>query len=120
MPYCAWANIDILPYFPLAGGFLTGNYKLGTPPPTGSRGEFSAYAKGLLTDASFDKLDKLRAFADSHGHTLHDLAFAWLLSNKQVASVIAGATNAEQISAHAATVETKLSEAELNELRELL
>ena len=119
VPYCAWANIGILPYFPLAGGFLTGKYQRGEPPPAGSRGEFSPYVKGLLTDANFDKLDKLRAFADSHSHTLHDLAFAWLLSKKQVASVIAGATTPEQVSAHAATVETKLLEAELKELQDL-
>ena len=119
MPYCAWANIGILPYFPLAGGFLTGKYQRGEPPPAGSRGEFSPYVKGLLTDANFDKLDKLRAFADSHGHTLHDLAFAWLLSNKQVASVIAGATSPEQISQHVAATEWKLSEDELRVLKDL-
>ena len=50
----------------------------------------------------------------------YELAFAWLLSNKQVASVIAGATNPEQISQHAATVEWKLSEEELKELKEIL
>jgi aryl-alcohol dehydrogenase-like predicted oxidoreductase len=120
VPYCAWANIGILPYFPLAGGFLTGKYNRGEPPPAGSRGEFSPYVKGLLTDANFDKLDKLRAFVDSRGRTLHDLAFAWLLSNKQVASVIAGATSPEQISQHASTVEWKLSEEDLKELNEIL
>jgi aryl-alcohol dehydrogenase-like predicted oxidoreductase len=120
VPYCAWATIGILPYFPLAGGFLTGKYKRGEPPPAGSRGEFSSYVKGLLTDANFDKLDKLRAFADLRGHTTHDVAFAWLLSNKQVASVIAGATSPEQISQHATTVEWKLSDEELEELKEVL
>ena len=120
VPYCEWANIGILPYFPLAGGFLTGKYQRGEPPPAGSRGEFSPYVKGLLTDANFDKLDKLRAFVDSRGRTLHDLAFAWLLSKKQVASVIAGATSTEQISAHAATVDWKLSEDDLKELQDWL
>ncbi|HEU0293850.1 MAG TPA: aldo/keto reductase [Anaerolineales bacterium] len=120
VPYCAWANIGILPYFPLAGGFLTGKYKRGEPPPAGSRGEFSAYVKGLLTDANFDKLDRLRGFVEARGRTLHDLAFAWLLGNRQVASVIAGATSPEQISQHAAAVEWKLSDEDLRELTELL
>ncbi|HQV95054.1 MAG TPA: aldo/keto reductase, partial [Anaerolineales bacterium] len=75
LPYCAWSNVGILPYFPLAGGLLTGKYTRGEPPPAGSRGEFSPYVKNRLTDANFDKLDKLRAFADSRGRTLHDLAF---------------------------------------------
>ena len=70
--------------------------------------------------ANFDKLDKLRTFTDSRGRTLHDLAFAWLLSNKQVPSVIAGATTPEQVTAHAHTIDWKLSDAELTELKELL
>jgi len=120
VPYCAWANIGILPYFPLAGGFLTGKYKRGEPAPVGSRGEKSLYVQKYLTDANFDKLDKLQAFADSRGHTLHDLAFAWLLNNKQVASVIAGATSPEQVTANAATAEWKLSAEEMDELKALL
>jgi aryl-alcohol dehydrogenase-like predicted oxidoreductase len=119
-PYCAWSGVGLLPYFPLAGGLLTGKYTRGEPPPAGSRGEFSPYVKNRLTDATFDKLDKLRAFADSHGHTLHDLAFAWLLSKETIPSVIAGATTPEQVSENAKKIEWKLSEEELVELKEIL
>jgi aryl-alcohol dehydrogenase-like predicted oxidoreductase len=115
-PYCAWANVGILPYFPLAGGLLTGKYKRGEPPPAGSRGEFSPYVKNRLTDTTFDKLDKLRAFADSRGHTLHDLAFAWLLSKETIPSVIAGATTPEQVSENASKIKWKLSNEEVKEL----
>lgn len=120
IPYCAWANVGILPYFPLAGGLLTGKYTRGEAPPEGSRGTFSPYVKNRLTDSNFDKLDKLRAFADSRGHTLHDLAFSWLLSRKQIPSVIAGATTPEQVSENAKKVEWKLSEDDLAGLKELL
>jgi aryl-alcohol dehydrogenase-like predicted oxidoreductase len=120
VPYCTWANIGILPYFPLAGGFLTGKYKRDEPVPAGSRGEFSQYVKRYLTDANFDKLDTLRTFVDSRGHTLHDLAFAWLLNNKQVASVIAGATSPEQVTDNAGAVGWTLSSEEMTELKELL
>ncbi len=120
IPYCAWANVGVLPYFPLAGGLLTGKYTRGEPPPAGSRGEFSPYVKNRLTDATFDKLDKLRAFADSRGHTLHELAFAWLLSNEVIPSVIAGATTPEQVTANAATIGWKLSDEELKEIKELM
>jgi len=118
--YCQYANIGLLPFFPLAGGLLTGKYKRGEPAPAGSRGEHSQYVRGRLTDANFDILDKLHAFADSHGHTLHELAFAWLLSNRFVPSVIAGVTNPKQVTANAATVDWKLSETELAEINELL
>ena len=120
VPYCAWANIGILPYFPLAGGFLTGKYKRGEPIPAGSRAERSPYVQKYLTDANFDKLDKLRAFAVLRGHSLHGLAFAWFLNNKQVSSVIAGATNPEQVTANAATIGWTLASEELTELKELL
>lgn len=120
LPYCAWSNVGILPYFPLAGGLLTGKYTRGEPPPEGSRGTFSPYVKNRLTDANFDKLDKLRAFADSRGHTLHELAFSWLLSKKEIPSVIAGATTPDQVTANATTIAWKLSDEELAEIKELL
>ncbi len=120
LPYCAWSNVGVLPYFPLAGGLLTGKYTRGEPPPEGSRGTFSPYVKNRLTDANFDKLDKLRAFADSRGHTLHDLAFSWLLSRQQIPSVIAGATTPEQVTANAKTIGWKLSDEELVEITGLL
>lgn len=120
VPYCRYANVGLLPYFPLAGGFLTGKYKRGEPLPAGSRGERSPYVQKYLMDANLDKLDKLRAFADARGHTLHELAFAWLLSNGLVPSVIAGATKPEQVTANAATVDWKLAADDLSELQTLL
>jgi aryl-alcohol dehydrogenase-like predicted oxidoreductase len=120
IPFCEYANIGLLPYFPLAGGFLTGKYKRGEPAPEGSRGERSPYVQKYLTDENFDKLDKLRNFADSHGHTLHELAFAWLLGNKHISSVIAGVTKPQQVTSNAATVNWKLSDDEMDKVRELL
>ncbi len=120
IPYCRYANVGLLPYFPLAGGFLTGKYRRGEPAPEGSRGERSPYVQRYLTEENFDKLDKLHDFANSHGHTLHDLAFAWLLNNKLLSSVIAGATNPDQVTANAATVEWTLSSEEMDEVNRLL
>jgi len=120
VPYCKFANIGLLPYFPLAGGFLTGKYKRGEPAPAGSRGEKSPYVQRYLTNTNFDKLDKLQTFADSHGRTLHDLAFAWLLSNRQLSSVIAGVTNPDQVTSNAATTDWKLSTEDLTEINSLL
>ena len=119
LPYCKWSGVGFLPYFPLAGGFLTGKYKRGEAPPAGSRGEKSPYVQKYLTDDNFDKLDKLRTFADSRGHSLHDLAVAWLLTREHVPSVISGATNPDQVTANAATVGWTLTAEELNEIREL-
>jgi aryl-alcohol dehydrogenase-like predicted oxidoreductase len=120
IPYCEYSGVGVLPYFPLAGGILTGKYTRGEPPPAGSRGEFSPYVKNRLTDKTFDKLDKLRSFAESRGHTLHELAIAWLLSRKTTPSVMAGATNPDQVTANVATLSWRLSVEELTEIKEIL
>lgn len=119
VPYCTWANVGVLPYFPLAGGLLTGKYTRGEPPPAGSRGEFSPYVKNRLNDGVFDKLDKLRAFAESRGHTLHELAFAWLLSRELVPSVIAGVTSPDQVTMNVNAIGWNLTQEDLGEFKEL-
>ena len=67
-----------------------------------------------LTDATFDRLETLERFAHDHGHTLLELAFAWLLAQAPVASVIAGATSAAQVRANVAAGDRRLSVDELN------
>jgi len=114
LPYCKYAHVGFLPYYPLAGGFLTGKYERGNPPPEGSRGEKSPYVQNYLTDEKFDGLEKLRAFAESHGRTLHALAFAWLLNNELIPSVIAGVTNPDQVTMNASTTDWVLSQNELD------
>ncbi len=120
IPYCRWAGVGILPYFPLAGGFLTGKYRRGEPPPPGSRGERSAYVQKYLADANFGILDPLRAFAQARGHTVGELAVAWLLAQPQVCSVISGATRPEQVTANAAAAGWTLTPEELAEVRGIL
>jgi aryl-alcohol dehydrogenase-like predicted oxidoreductase len=117
VPYCRWAGIGILPYFPLAGGFLTGKYRRGEPPPPGTRGESSAYVQKYLADVNFDLLDNLRAFAEARGRTVGELAVAWLLNQPQVCSVIAGATQPDQVSANVTAVGWTLTVEELAEIR---
>ncbi|HNB52945.1 MAG TPA: aldo/keto reductase, partial [Anaerolineales bacterium] len=120
IPASQYLNVGILPYFPLAGGFLTGKYKRGEPAPAGSRGESSPYVQRYMTDANFDKLDPLVAFAETRGHTLGELAHAWLLAQPQVASVISGATKVEQVQANAKAGEWALTGEEEKEVREIL
>jgi aryl-alcohol dehydrogenase-like predicted oxidoreductase len=96
-----------LPYFPLASGLLTGKYRRGASAPEGSRLARPRFAK-KLADADFERVDALRKFAESRGHTLLELAFAWLLARPVVASVIAGAMTAEQVAANARAAEWKL------------
>ena len=120
LPFCAAHHVGILPYFPLAGGFLTGKYRRGAPAPAGSRGESSPYVQAYMTDANYDKLEKLEQWAATHGGSLGDLAHAWLLAHPEVSSVISGATSADQLRANAKSADWSLSVAELAEVNALL
>jgi aryl-alcohol dehydrogenase-like predicted oxidoreductase len=116
-PACAQFGVGILPYFPLASGFLTGKYKRGEEPSKDTRlGAMSQMAKGALTDSNFAVLDKLTEFARSHGHSVLELAIGWLASMPQVSSVISGATKPEQVSANVKAGDWKLSAEELAEV----
>lgn len=120
IPACHYFNIGILPYFPLAGGFLTGKYRQGQPPPSGSRGESSQYVQAYLTESNFKLLEKLKQFASQRGRNINDLAHAWLLAQPQVSSVISGATKVEHVLANAASIEWNLSNEETDVIRQML
>jgi aryl-alcohol dehydrogenase-like predicted oxidoreductase len=92
---CERAGLAFLPYFPLASGLLTGKYRQGRPAPEGSR--LSGGGSGrFLNEQNLAIVEELIRFAESRGHTILELAFAWLLARPAVASVIAGATKPEQ------------------------
>ncbi len=120
LPYCEWSGVGILPYFPLAGGFLTGKYQRNEPPAAGTRGQRSQYVQGFLKPENFDVLDRLRPIAEAHERTLADLAIAWLLAQPRVASVIAGATKPEQIRINAAASTWALTPDEVTQIRAIL
>ncbi len=120
VPYCNAYKVGILPYFPLAGGFLTGKYRRGQPAPAGSRGESSQYVIRYMTDANYDRLEKLEAWAGERGHTMGELAHAWLLAQPRVSSVISGATNPEQVKANARAADWKLNPDEYAQVNAIL
>ena len=121
LPFCDKYNIGILPYFPLASGFLTGKYLQGQEAPEGTRLAGNERAKeNTLTDKNFSILSKLSKFAEDRGHPMVELAIAWLLAKPAVSSVIAGATKEEQVTANVKASDWDLTESEMEELDGLL
>jgi aryl-alcohol dehydrogenase-like predicted oxidoreductase len=112
LPECQRQGIAFLPYFPLANGLLTGKYRKGEPFPKSSRGE-DGFGPKVFTDENLVLADGLRRIAESRGHTLLELAMAWLASKSAIASVIAGAKTPEQAKANASAVAWRLTEADL-------
>jgi aryl-alcohol dehydrogenase-like predicted oxidoreductase len=111
-------GIGLLPFFPLASGLLTGKYRRGEPPPQGSRIQLWG-RESVLTDAAFDQLEALEAFAKMRSISLLDVAIGGLAAQPAVASVIAGATSREQVVANVAAGAWQPGLDDLAELDEL-
>jgi aryl-alcohol dehydrogenase-like predicted oxidoreductase len=119
LPEAAREELAYLPFFPLESGLLSGKYQKGKEPPTGARLSSGKMAERFRSEEKLAAAERLRAFAESRGHTLLELAFGYLLAQKPVASVIAGATKIEQVQANAAAASWRLTADEVAEVRKL-
>jgi aryl-alcohol dehydrogenase-like predicted oxidoreductase len=122
IPACERNGLSLLPYFPLASGMLSGKYRRGAPPPAGTRLSSMPEERvaQVLSEKNFDRVEALTAYAEKEGHTILELAFAWLASQPTIGSIIAGATSPEQVRANVAAVEWRLSERDLSEVERIL
>jgi len=123
IPACEKYGLGLLPYFPLASGFLTGKYRPGQPAPEGTRLANAAFARftgNILSEHNFDVLLKLEDFAKARGHTMLELAMSWLASQPVVASVIAGATRPEQVEENARSADWRLTAEEMKEIDDIM
>jgi len=109
-------QLSLVPYFPLAGGALTGKYREGMASPPGSR---HSDGSGRFLDPHWDKITNLTKFAEARGHTLLELAMSWLAHRPPVASIIAGATKVTQVEENAKSIEWALTPAEMAEIDRL-
>ncbi|MCK6564366.1 MAG: aldo/keto reductase [Dehalococcoidia bacterium] len=117
IPACRAYGVSLLPYFPLASGFLTGKYRPGEPPPAGTRLAGAGPLAGrVLNDRNFNTLQRLEAIAAARGRSMLELAIGWLASQPHVASVIAGATKPGQVEENVAAAEWSLSPEEMAEV----
>lgn len=116
---CQQLELSLIPYFPLANGLLTGKYRKGQPHPPGSRGQMG-FGPKVFTPENLELVDHLTTFAETQGHTIIELAFSWLLAQKVVSSVIAGATSAAQVKTNASAGGWKLTQDELRQVDQIL
>lgn len=100
---CEAAGMGLVVFSPLAQGVLTGKYLRGQPRPAGSRGaddSSNMWMHGLLQDDVLERVQVLKRYAEELGTTMPAFALAWCLRQKQVTSVIIGATKPEQVEAN--------------------
>jgi len=120
LPACEELGMAFLPYFPLASGLLTGKYQKGEPAPGGTRLAFwEPRPHQTLADDVLEEVQRFSDLAQRSGRTILELAFSWLLVQRQVASVIAGATTPEQVRSNAAAGSWVLSDEELRAVADI-
>ena len=125
VPCCKTHGVGVIPWGPLAGGFLTGKYRRGDQPPEPAPGARSSKAYNrlystVITDSNWERLEKLDTFAKSRGHRVGELAIAWLLSHSWLSTVIGGATRPEQLDANLAGANWTLTAEEITQVERIL
>jgi aryl-alcohol dehydrogenase-like predicted oxidoreductase len=116
LPACEELGVAVLPYFPLASGLLSGKYRRGEDAPAGTR---LAGRGSLASEAEWDAIEALERFAGERGIELIDVAIGYLVAQPAVASVIAGATKAEQVHRNVAAAAWQPAPEDLAELRRI-
>jgi aryl-alcohol dehydrogenase-like predicted oxidoreductase len=112
VPACEQAGMGQIVWSPIAQGVLTGKYKPGQPPPSGSRATDPTggnFISRWLRDDVLTAVDKLEPIARDCGLSMAQLAVAWVLQNPNVASAIVGATRPEQVTDNVGAAGVKLS-----------
>jgi aryl-alcohol dehydrogenase-like predicted oxidoreductase len=124
LPFCRATGVGLLAFFALANGLLAGRYPQGAPPPPDSRAaafeRTRRYLAQYATPQNYLLIDKCTAFARERGHTLADLAIAWVLTEPVVSTVLTGASSAEQMVANARAGAWKLTAEEMAQVRQIL
>ena len=107
---CETYGIAVIPYSPLAGGFLTGKYRKNAPLPESKRAEGR---KRSMTDKNFLLIEEMEVIALRHQATISQVALAWMLADPVITSPIIGATSIEQLNENVGSLDVKLSEDEI-------
>jgi aryl-alcohol dehydrogenase-like predicted oxidoreductase len=119
VPVCRDFGLGILPWSPLAGGFLTGKYRKGQDAPAGTRLEkWKDRYRGFDTERNWRILDAVLEVARELGATPAQVSLAWLLRKPTVTSVIFGARSVEQLDDNLAAASLALTDAHMAALDE--
>ncbi len=116
---CLEYGLGVIPYSPLAGGFLTGKYKRGEVPPADSRGARGGMAKYMEDDTSWTLLDALHEIAQSHGGTISQVALAWTMRQPAITSPIIGPRSVDQLADNLGACDLELSEDDIQGLNQV-
>lgn len=119
MPMCQSEGLGVIPYSPLAGGFLSGKYRRGEGVPTNTRGENNPRIQSYMdSERGMRVLDALEQIGAAHEKSIPQTALAWLMGNPVVTAPIVGANTAEQLKDALGAVSYQLGADEMKTLNE--
>jgi aryl-alcohol dehydrogenase-like predicted oxidoreductase len=116
LPVCAGEGVGVIPWSPLAGGFLTGKYERDGDPDEGLRAATDEYTRERFTEDNWAVLDEIRAIADERDATPAQVSLAWLLHKDVVDSPIVGPRRRNHLAENLGAVEVSLSDEELDRI----
>ena len=121
IPACRQLGVSVIPYLPLAAGLLTGKINASGAAPSGTRLAIEqGTAERWITEGNLKLVRILDEWASERGHTVLELAFAWLLAEPVVATVIAGASSPAQIQQNVSAAEWRITAEERSEVNTIL
>lgn len=109
MDLCQQENLGVIPYSPLAGGFLTGKYRQDGEVPTQSRGHGNDRMAPYMNSKGYNIVEAMIEIGQRHDATPAQIAIVWILSNPTVTSAIIGANTVEQLSETAKAIDIELT-----------
>ncbi|MCA2001782.1 MAG: aldo/keto reductase [Chloroflexi bacterium] len=113
---CQTYELAVIPYSPLAGGFLSGKYRKGLPLPESKRAEGLRHA---MTEQNYALIDEMEIIALRHKASVSQVALAWMMADPLVTSPIIGATSIEQLNENLGALEVRLTEDEISSLNRM-
>ena len=115
LPVCRDQGVGVIPWSPLAGGFLTGKYERGEAPAEG-RAADDEHTQNRFTEDNWAVLDEVRTLADGKGTTPVGISLAWLLAKDVVDAPIVGPRTLEHLDEQVAALSISLSDDEIERL----
>nr|WP_206536614.1 aldo/keto reductase [Haloferax elongans] len=116
LPVCEGEDIGVIPWSPLAGGFLTGKYERGSEVPADTRADTDDYTSDRFTDENWAVLDEIRAIADEKDASPAQVSLSWLLHKPVVDAPIIGPRRLDHLDENIGALDVDLTSADIERI----
>jgi len=116
LPICADQGIGVIPWSPLAGGFLTGKYERDAEPPEDNRAGSDEYTRGRFTEENWAVLAEIEAIAEARDATPAQVSLTWLLHKDVVTAPIIGPRRMDHLEENVEAIDIDLDPEEIDRI----